>query len=57
MDSAAMATLSRGKLGEFNQYSTDWLRLIFSNGLFNAPGERWGYSSASAIVLAEYSTP
>lgn len=51
MDSSAMATLSRGKLGEFNQYSTDWLRLIFSNGLFNAPGERWGYSSASAIVL------
>jgi CubicO group peptidase (beta-lactamase class C family) len=40
-----------GRLGAFNQYSTDWLRLIFSNGMFNAPGERWGYSSASAIVL------
>ena len=40
-----------GRLAAFNQYSTDWLRLIFSNGMFNAPGERWGYSSASAIVL------
>jgi CubicO group peptidase (beta-lactamase class C family) len=40
-----------GRLGAFNQYSSDWLRLIFSNGMFNAPGERWGYSSASAIVL------
>src|SRR6476661_4475411 len=40
-----------GKLGALNQYSSDWLRLIFSSGIFNAPGERWGYSSASAIVL------
>jgi CubicO group peptidase (beta-lactamase class C family) len=40
-----------GRLGAFNQYSSDWLRLIFESGVHDAPGERWGYSSSSAIVL------
>jgi CubicO group peptidase (beta-lactamase class C family) len=40
-----------GKLSSFNQFSNDWLRLIFESGVHDAPGERWGYSSASAIVL------
>jgi CubicO group peptidase (beta-lactamase class C family) len=40
-----------GRLGAFNQYASDWLRLIFESGVHDAPGERWGYSSSSAIVL------
>lgn len=40
-----------GKLGSLNQYSSDWLRLILGSGTHDATGERWGYSSASAIVL------
>jgi len=40
-----------GRLGAFNQYSSDWLRMIFESGVHDAPGERWDYSSADAIVL------
>jgi CubicO group peptidase (beta-lactamase class C family) len=40
-----------GRLGELDQSSSDWLRLIFGSGVHDAPGERWDYSSADAIVL------
>ena len=38
-------------LQALNQSKSDWLRLIFSQALNGANGDRWRYNSGSAIVL------